>query len=86
MTSKKLIVCVCRGNIARSPFAEVIITNELRQRNLSDSYLSISRGVQGTVVDPQPVRFPNITYYDELYKDSRQSLKKFGVDRSYFQS
>jgi len=82
MKQKKLIVCVCRGNIARSPFAEAVIINELNQRNISDKYLSISRGVQGTVIDPQPVKFPNITYYDQLYKDSKPSLEKFNIDLS----
>jgi protein-tyrosine-phosphatase len=82
MKQKKLIVCVCRGNIARSPFAEAIITKELNQRNLLDKYSSISRGVQGTIIDPQPVKFPNITYYDQLYQDSKPSLEKFEINLS----
>lgn len=82
MRPKKLIVCVCRGNIARSPFAQAIITKELRCRNLSNEYTSISRGTQGTIVDPQPVQFPNITHYEQLYQDSQPSLEKFEVDLS----
>ena len=82
MKLKKLIVCVCRGNIARSPFAEAIITKELHQRNLLDEYSSISRGVQGTIVDPQPVKFSNITYYNQLYQDSKSSLAKFEINLS----
>jgi protein-tyrosine-phosphatase len=78
----KLIVSVCRGNIARSAVAERIIAKELRVRGLSDKYISISRGVQGTSVDPQPVKFPNITYYEELYKDSKPTLDKLGIDLS----
>lgn len=82
MKIKKIIVCVCRGNIARSPFAAAIITKELHQRNLLDEYSSISRGIQGTIVDPQPVKFPNITYYNQLYQDSESSLKKFEINLS----
>jgi len=82
MKQKKLIVCVCRGNIARSPFAQAIITKELYQRNLLDEYSSISRGVQGTIVDPQPVKFSNITFYDQLYQDSKSSLDKFEINLS----
>ena len=82
MKLKKLIVCVCRGNIARSPFAEAIITKELQQRNFLGEYSSVSRGIQGTIVDPQPVKFPNITYYNQLYKDSKASLEKFEINLS----
>ena len=80
--SRKLIVSVCRGNIARSAVAEKIIENELCQRNLVDKYLSISRGIQGTSVDPQPVKFPNITYYEKLYEDSKPILQKLNIDLS----
>lgn len=82
----KLIVCVCRGNIVRSVVAEKIITNELRARGLSDKYTSISRGIQGTTVDPIPVKFPNITYYGNLYEDSKSTLEKFGIDLSSHRS
>lgn len=82
MKQKKFIVFVCRGNIARSPFAEAIFLKELHQRNLLGEYSSISRGIQGTIVDPQPVKFPNITYYDQLYQDSKPSLEKFEINLS----
>jgi len=82
MESKKLIVSVCRGNIARSAVAEKIIENELFNTGLIDKYSSISRGTQGTSVDPQPVKFPNITYYEKLYEDSKPSLEKLNIDLS----
>lgn len=78
----KLIICVCRGNIARSPVAAKIIARELQSKGLSATHNSISRGIQGTIVDPQPVKFPNITYYEELYRDSKPTLDKLGIDLS----
>ena len=78
----KLIECVDRGNIYRSPVAEKVIAKELQARGLSDTYSAISRGVQGTTVDPEPVKFPNITYYEEKYQDSKPTLERFGIDLS----
>lgn len=80
--NQHLIVVVCRGNIGRSPFAEMIIDQELHKRNLLQSVRVSSRGVQGTVADPEPVSFPNITYYEDMYKDSKPTLDKFAVDLS----
>jgi protein-tyrosine-phosphatase len=82
MENKKLIVSVCRGNIARSAVAEKIIENEFYQRGLVDKYLSTSRGIQGTSVDPQAVKFPNITYYEKHYEDSKPILHKLNIDLS----
>lgn len=65
----KEIVSVCRGNIVRSAVAEKIIASELHNRKLDDIYISISRSIQGTIADPKPVDFPNITYYKEYEKD-----------------
>jgi protein-tyrosine-phosphatase len=78
----KHIVVVCRGNIARSPFAEAIIKQELAKYKRADEYEVVSRGTQGTAIDPVPVKFPNITYYEQLYKDAKPTLDKFGVDLS----
>lgn len=78
----KTIVSVCRGNIARSAVAEKIIEKELQSRGLSYTFVSISRGIQGTIVDPEPVKFPNITYYKDLFNDSEPTLKKFNIDLS----
>lgn len=82
MQSQKLIVSVCRGNIARSAVSESLIRKEIEEHGLGDTYISISRGVQGTSVDPQPVTFPNITHYGKLYDDLRPTLEKFGIDLS----
>jgi hypothetical protein len=82
MTNKKLIVPVCRGNIARSAVAEEIIKKEISVRGLGDRYETISRGVQGTRVDPQPVRHPNMTLYPTLYADSKPTLDDLGIDLS----
>jgi len=82
INNKKLIVPVCRGNIARSAVAEALIKKEIKIRGLSDKYETLSRGVQGTVVDPQPVKFPNITYYKELYADSKPTLEKLEINLS----
>lgn len=77
---QKIILVVCRGNITRSPFAEVVINNELSKRGLYDKYLAISRGIQGTSVDLIPVKFSNITFYKDEYRFSKPILDKFGVD------
>ncbi|HEV2402614.1 MAG TPA: hypothetical protein VGS08_00245 [Candidatus Saccharimonadales bacterium] len=80
MDKQKLILVVCRGNIARSPFAEAIIHKELINRNLDGEYSVASRGIQGTSVDPEPVKFPKFPQYGQLYENSRPTLEKFGVD------
>lgn len=82
MTKQHLIIAVCRGNIGRSPFAEMIIRRELIKRSLADKYRVISRGTQGTTIDPVPVKFPNLTYYESIYTDSKPILDKFGIDMS----
>lgn len=80
--SKKLIVIVCRGNIARSPVAEQLINRKLQKDNLLDKYEVTSRGIQGTKVDPIPVRFPNIYYYKDIYKDAKPVLDELNIDLS----
>ncbi len=82
MTEPKLILTVCRGNIARSPFSEEIIRQELHKRGLEKQFVSISRGVQGTSVDPGDVEFPNITYYPQMFADTQPVLEKYAVDLS----
>lgn len=42
--SEKSVLFVCLGNICRSPLAEVIFQNHLRQRNLQDSFRLDSAG------------------------------------------
>lgn len=78
--NKKLILIVCRGNIIRSPFAEAVINRKLARRNLDDRYLAISKGTQGTSVDPIPVKFPNITFYKNEFRFSKPTLDKFKID------
>ena len=80
MSTKKLIITVCRGNIVRSPVAAAFIEKEIVNNSLTDQYEVISRGVQGTSVDPQPVKHPNITFYGDLYKDAQPTLQKYGID------
>lgn len=77
---KKTILVICRGNIARSPFAEVTINREIKRRKLDTKYIAISRGVQGTSADPKPVRFSNIIYYKTIYSEAAPALNKLGVD------
>ncbi len=86
MKDVQTILVVCRGNVARSPFAEAIIRQELKKRKLDGKFNVISRGVQGTAVDPEPVKHPNITYYGQIYQDSKPTLQKFGVDLSTHKS
>lgn len=71
---------MCRGNIARSSVAEVVIKKELSKRRLGDRYDVVSRSTQGTSVDPQPVKFPNITYYEDLYREAKPALDQLGID------
>jgi len=75
-----MIVFVCRGNIARSPAAEVILKRELRRRGIDKKFVVLSRGLQGTFVDPKPVQHPNITFYHPLYEYSKPALKKLKID------
>lgn len=78
--NKKIILIVCRGNITRSPFAEAVINRELKKRNLNNEFWAISRGTQGTVVDPIPVKFSNITFYKDEFGFSKPTLKKIKID------
>ena len=80
--SQRLVVVVCRGNIGRSPFTEAVLNVELTKRNLNEKIRVISRGVQGTIVDPEPVKFSNITHYPEMYKDAKPILEELGIDLS----
>lgn len=77
---RKIIVFVCRGNIARSPIAEFLLNKKLKKEGLNNRYITISRGVQGTLVDPKPVKYPNITYYEDLWRDTEPALKAHGID------
>lgn len=87
MTPRKLIVFVCRGNIARSVIAEAITKKELKKRRLLDQYEAISRGTQGVAPDDLiPVQFPNITYYKKLYEDAKPWLDKHTIDLSLHHS
>lgn len=79
---KKLIIFVCRGNIVRSPIAESLLKKKLVREKLADQYEVISRGIQGTVVDPKPAKFPNITYYQTIYAESKPTLDKLQIDLS----
>lgn len=76
----KHILIVCRGNIVRSPFAEAVINRELKRRKLDDQIEVISRGTQGTAVDPIPVKYPNITFYEMEFRFSKPTLDKFKID------
>jgi protein-tyrosine-phosphatase len=77
---KKLILIICRGNIIRSPFVEAVINRELKKQNLAGLFLAVSRGTQGTAVDPIPVKFPNITFYKNEFRFSKPTLDKFKID------
>lgn len=77
------ILIVCRGNILRSPFAEIIIKRKLYKENLQDEFVVFSRGIHGTIVDSRPVKFPNITFYKDIYKLAKNSLAKYLVDLSH---
>lgn len=79
---RSTILLVCRGNIARSPFAAAITKQELTLRHLDDSITVISRGVQGTPIDPVHVRHPNITHYEDIYAGVRDLLQRLNVDMS----
>jgi len=82
VVNRQLVIVVCRGNIGRSPFAEAVLNGELSRRNLNEKIGVISRGVQGTSVDPEPVKFSNITYYPEMYKDAKPVLDALSIDLS----
>lgn len=77
-----LVAIVCRGNIARSPFAEALIKRELVRRNLSSRVDVVSRGVQGSTIDPEPVKYPNITHYPKMYEPVKGLLSDHAIDMS----
>lgn len=77
---KKKIIVVCRGNIARSPIAGELIKKEFSARGVEDKYEVISRGVQGTRVDPEPVKHTNIVHYPSIFRDIEPILKKYEID------
>lgn len=77
---KKIILVVCRGNIIRSPFAKAVINRELVRRALTKNYCVVSRGTQGTAIDPVPVKFPNITFYKNEFRFSKPTLDKCNID------
>lgn len=80
--SQRFVVVVCRGNIGRSPFTEAVLNDELTKRKLNERIRVISRGVQGTIVDPEPVKFSNITRYPDMYKGAKPVLDELGIDLS----
>ncbi|MFA5987941.1 MAG: hypothetical protein WC797_04830 [Candidatus Paceibacterota bacterium] len=77
---KKIILVVCRGNIVRSPFAEAVINKELARRGLDSKMQAISRGIQGTPVDPVPDKFSNISFYPNEFRNAKPILDKLGID------
>lgn len=81
--NKKQILIVCRGNILRSPFAEVVIKRKIFKDNLQNKFGVISRGIQGTKLDPGKVKFPNVTFYKEIFPLAKKSLEKYAVDLSH---
>ncbi len=82
MRTRNVIMVVCRGNIVRSPFAAAILKQELRRHKLQSGFRLVSRGVQGTIIDPEPVKHVNITFYPELYAEARPMLEKRNIDLS----
>lgn len=81
--NKKQILIVCRGNILRSPFAKVIVKRRIYRENLQDRFSVISRGIQGTKIDPVPVKFQNITFYKDIFSLAQKSLGKYSIDLSH---
>ncbi len=82
---KKNVLFVCQGNIMRSVIAELLFEKMLAEKNLSEEYTVISRGMQGTpALSVLPVH-NNIKYYNEanganVWEQSLPSLKKLGID------
>lgn len=80
MSLKKLIVCVCRGNILRSAVAEKLISHHIENKGLGDRCNVISRSIQGTIIDTKRVTYPNLTYYTEVYQRIKPVLDDLNVD------
>lgn len=76
----KSVLVICRGNIARSPVAEYYLKREIDKNSLNNEIYVFSRGTQGTSMDPQPVKFPNISYYPDLYRDAKPALDKLNIN------
>lgn len=77
-----MILVVCRGNIARSPIVEFFLNEEIQKRSLENNLQVISRGVQGTWVDPEPVKFSNFSFYTQLYEAAKPALEVLAIDIS----
>ena len=46
---RKIILVVCNGNIHRSVIAEYCLNRGLKKKGLSDKFIVVSRGLQGTL-------------------------------------
>ncbi|MFC1613250.1 hypothetical protein ACFL23_02860 [Patescibacteria group bacterium] len=75
---KKLVVCVCHGNIHRSVIAEHCFNLVFRQRGLDKELFAISRGIQGTMNTDLP-KYANLYNYEKELTYSEPFLKQIGV-------
>lgn len=75
----KTITIACKGNIARSPVAALLLMRALQNLGVGHQFVVISRGIQGTTVMPKPVQHPNMLGYPELYRDAAPVLRELGV-------
>ena len=74
----KRIMFVCHGNICRSPMAEFIFKNLLRERGLSDKYV-VASSATSTEEIGNPVYPPART---ELWKHGISAAGKYAVQLS----
>lgn len=75
---KKLVVCVCRGNIHRSVIAEHCFNLIFRCQGLDKKLFAISRGIQGSRNTDHP-KYPNLYSHEKELAFSKPFLRQIGV-------
>ncbi|PIZ79490.1 MAG: hypothetical protein CO042_00465 [Parcubacteria group bacterium CG_4_9_14_0_2_um_filter_41_8] len=77
----RIILFVCNGNIHRSVVAEVRCRQALIELGLGESYIVISRGVQGSIDGSDPTKHRNLQDYP-VWTEVKLSLDDLGIDIS----
>ncbi len=83
--SKKTILFVCFGNVHRSVLAAELSNDVFRENSLSDIFVAISRGIQGSNGYDGP-KHSNLTEYEIEWQLTKQALDELGIDTTFFKT
>lgn len=75
----KKILFICLGNIERSPAAQVVMEQILKNNGLDNEYTVESKGLQGTM-GTKPPQHSNISEYPDLYAAAKPALDEFDIN------